>query len=116
MSSEQFCKNYVLSHYNFNDEEQPSGYLGVWSNPDDWFCYWDHDYSEDKSKLWVFSNPPKRWKCGIVHLADYSLKSHKELKYKDFLWAVYILTRIEKATKELMLTFGKFNLLIHHTS
>ena len=106
----------MLSHYNFNDEEQPSGYLGVWSNPDDWFCYWDHDYSEDKSKLWVFSNPPKRWKCGIVHLADYSLKLHKELKYKDFLRAVYILTRIEKATKELMLTFGKFNLLIHHTS
>lgn len=106
MSSEQFCKNYVLSHYNFDDEEEPSGHLKDWTDPEEWFCYWDEN--EDKSNVWVFSDPPKRWKCGIVHLADYSLESHQELKYKDFLQAVYILCRIQKAATELGLDCGKF--------
>lgn len=103
-SSEQFCKNYVLRHYNFDDEEEPSGHLYEWSDPDEWFHYWDDN--EDNSNVWVFSNLPKRWKCGIVHLASYSLASVKQLKYKDFLQAVYILMRIKKAAEELELDCG----------
>ncbi|KAJ7340456.1 hypothetical protein OS493_003204 [Desmophyllum pertusum] len=104
LSSEQFCKNYVLSHYNFDDEEEPTGHLQSWSDPDKCFYYWDEN--DDKSNLWVFSDPPKRWKCGIVHLVDYALGSHKELKYKDFLQAVYILIRIQIAAEELELDCG----------
>lgn len=103
-SSEQFSKNYVLNHYNFDDEEQPSGHLYAWSDPEEWFHYWDDN--EDNSNVWVFSNPPKRWKCGIVHLASYSLVSDKQLKYKSFLRAVYILSRIKKAAEELGLDCG----------
>ena len=105
LSSEQFSKNYVLNHYNFDDEEQPSGHLYAWSDPEEWFHYWDDN--EDNSNVWVFSNPPKRWKCGIVHLASYSLVSDKQLKYKSFLRAVYILNRIKKAAEELGLDCGK---------
>lgn len=105
LSSEQFCKNYVLSHYNFTDEEKPSGHLKVWTTPDEWFYYWDEN--AEKSNVYVFSDPPKRWKCGIVHLADYTLGSDKELKYKDLLKAVYILTRIQIAAEELELDCGK---------
>ncbi|XP_078347421.1 uncharacterized protein LOC144632613 isoform X2 [Oculina patagonica] len=101
LSSEQFSKNYVLSHYDFNDEEEQSGHLQVWTTPDEWFYYWDEN--ADKSNLYVFSDPPKRWKCGIVHLADYSLGSDKELKYKDLQKAVYILARIQTAAEELEL-------------
>ena len=109
LSSEQFCKDYVLSHYDFNDEEEPSGHLKVWTTPDEWFYYWDEN--ANKSNVYVFSDPPKRWKSGIVHLADYTLGSDKELKYKDLLKAVYILTRIQTAAEELGLDCGKFAMM-----
>ena len=105
ISSEQFCKSYVLSHYDFEDEETPSGHLAGWLVPDTWYPYWDEN--ADKSNMFVFSDPPKRWKCGIVHLAKYTLQSHKELKYKDFFQAVYILMRIQKAAEELQLDCGE---------
>ena len=95
----------MLSHYNFSDEEEPSGHLKEWTTPDDWFYYWDEN--ADKSNVYVFSDPPKRWKCGIVHLADYTLGSDKELKYKDLLKAVYILARIQTAAQELELDCSK---------
>lgn len=99
ISSEQFCKRYVLSHYDFDDEEVPTGHLKEWQDPEEWFYYWDEN--ADKSNVYVFSDPPKRWKCGIVHLANYTLQSDKELKYKDFFRAVCILKRILKAAMEL---------------
>jgi len=95
LSSEQFCKRYVLSHHNLEVEEQPSGLLKMWNDPDDWLCSWAHHEEE----AWVFSKPPKRWKCGIVHLRDYALETHADLKYKDFCRAVYILSRIQKAAE-----------------
>ena len=101
LSSEQFCKRYVYSHYNLEDEEGSSGILGKWSDDDVWACYWIDDFDYDDPEAWVFSDPPRRWKCGIVHLADYDLRMQKDLKYKDFLRAVYILCRIQKAADEL---------------
>lgn len=68
----------------------------MWTEPTSWFCYWD-DYEQPNA--WVFSVVPKRWKCGIVHLADYDCKEHTDLNYKDFLRALYILSRIQKAAK-----------------
>ncbi|KAJ7340458.1 hypothetical protein OS493_003206 [Desmophyllum pertusum] len=53
-----------------------------------------------KNEAWVFSDLPKRWKCGIVHLADYALEADRELKYKDLCRAVYILSRIQREAKE----------------
>jgi len=105
LSSEQFCKRYALRHYNLTDEEEPAGHLNVWTTPDEWFYYWDEN--ADLSNVYVFSDPPKRWKCGIVHLADYTLESDKELKYKDLLKALYILTRIQIAAVELDLDCRK---------
>ena len=105
ISSEQFFKSYVLHHYDFEDEKEPSGHLAEWQNPDDWFYYWEEN--ADKSNLYVFSDPPKRWKCGIVHLAKYTLESHKDLKYRDFFQAVLVLMRIQKAADELNLDCGK---------
>lgn len=96
LSSKQFCKQYVYSYYDLRVEEQPSGMLQMWTEPTSWFCYWD-DYEQPNA--WVFSVVPKRWKCGIVHLADYDLKKHTDLNYKDFLRALYILSRIQKAAK-----------------
>ncbi|XP_078347388.1 uncharacterized protein LOC144632585 [Oculina patagonica] len=101
LSSEQFCKRYVISHYSLDVEEEPSGLLKMWSTPDYWFCYWSS--REDDNQTWVFSDLPKRWKCGIVHLADYGLKAHNDLKYKDFFRAVNILTRIQRMAEELNL-------------
>ena len=114
LSSEQFCKRYLYRHYNLEDEERPSGILGTWSNNDIWACYWlDSDpYDYDDPEFWVFSDPPRRWKCGIVHLADYDLKMHKDLKYKDFLRAVYILCRIQKAAYELDLDCCEYRVMI----
>lgn len=107
LSSEQFCKRYVFSHYNLEDEELPSGLLGMWSDNNIWACYWA---PSDEPDAWVFSDPPKRWKCGIVHLADYDIKEHEDLRYKDFLHAVYILCRIQKAAEpdELRLDFCEY--------
>ena len=68
----------------------------MWTEPTSWFCYWD-DYGQPNA--WVFSVVPKRWKCGIVHLADYDFKEHTDLNYKDFLRALYVLSRIQKAAK-----------------
>ena len=110
LSSEQFCKNYLLTHYDLNNEEEPSGHLQEWTTPDEWHYYWEEN--EDKSNVYVFSDPPKRWKCGIVHLADYTLGSDKELKYKDLLKAVYILTRIQTAAHELSLDCCKNNFIL----
>lgn len=107
ISSESFYKTYTLSHYSFDDEEQPSGHLEVWQNPEEWFCYWNDDKNDDESDLYVFADPPKRWKCGIVHLAEYKLESDKELRYKDFFRAVAILMKIQKAADELQLDCGK---------
>ena len=95
----------MLEHYNLTDEEMPSGHLKVWTTPDEWFHYWEDN--ADQSNVYVFSDPPKRWKCGIVHLADYTLGSDTELKYKDLLKAVYILTRIQIAAAELELDCSK---------
>jgi len=69
----------------------------MWTDPNNWFCYWAR--YDNPEEAWVFSNPPKRWKCGIVHLADYALETHDDLKYKDFCRAVYILSRIQKAAE-----------------
>ena len=55
----------------------------------------------------MFSDPPERWKCGIVHLAKYKLESDKYLRYKDFFQAVAILMRIQKAAEQLDLDCGK---------
>ena len=108
ISSESFYKTYTLGHYNFDDEEQPSGHLAVWQNPEEWFCYWNDDNNDDDdSDLYVFADPPKRWKCGIVHLAEYKLESDKDLRYKDFYRAVAILMKIQKAADELQLDCGK---------
>lgn len=104
LSSEQFSKRYAFNHYNLDVEDEPTGFLKTWSNPDSWFCYWA--CRETANQAWVFSDLPKRWKCGIVHLADYSLETHAGLKYKDFCRAVYILTRIQKMAKELRLDCG----------
>ncbi|XP_078346773.1 uncharacterized protein LOC144632041 [Oculina patagonica] len=106
LSSELFCKNYVLSHYDFNDEEEPSGHLLTWSSPDNWTWYWNEN--ADCSNVYVFSDPPKRWKCGIIHLANYTLGSDKELKYKHLLKAVYILARIQTAAHKLALDCWAF--------
>ena len=95
----------MLRHFNLTDEEKPSGHLKVWTTPDEWFYYWDEN--ADQSNAYVFSDLPKRWKCGIVHLADYTLESDKELKYKDLLKALYILTRIQIAAVELELDCSK---------
>lgn len=95
----------MLEHYNLTDEEMPSGHLKVWTTPDEWFHYWEDN--ADQSNAYVFSDPPKRWKCGIVHLADYTLGSDTDLKYKDLLKAVYILTRIQIAAVELDLDCSK---------
>ena len=57
--------------------------------------------------MYVFADPPKRWKSGIVHLAEYSLESDKNLRYKDFFRAVTILMRIQKAAVELKLDHRK---------
>lgn len=106
LSSEQFCKRYLFSHYNLEVEEQPSGHLRMWSEPNSWFCAWAQ-FSD--ANAWVFSDLPKRWKCGIVHLADYSLEADRDLKYKDLCRAVHILSRIQKAAtpEELRLDCGK---------
>ena len=96
LSSEQFCKRYLYSNYSLEIEEQLSGLLRMWSDNDNWFCYWAR---YDEPDAWVFSDPPKRWKCGIVHLAEYELATHTDLKYKDLLRAVYILCRILKAAE-----------------
>jgi len=99
----------VFSHYNLEVEEQPSGLLKMWTDPNNWFCYWAR--YDNPEEAWVFSNPPKRWKCGIVHLADYALETHDDLKYKDFCRAVYILSRIQKAAEpeELRLDCGNYH-------
>ena len=102
----------MLSNYDFNDEKEPSGHLRKWTSPDDWHCYWARHENANKSTIWVFSDPPKRWKCGIVHLADYTLGSDKELKYKDLLKAVYILSRIQTAAHELSLDCCKNNFIL----
>ena len=108
ISSESFYKAYTLSHYNFDNEEQPSGHLAAWQDPEEWFCYWDDSYADDKTAdAYVFSDPPERWKCGIVHLAKYKLESDKDLRYKDFFRAVAILMRIQKAAEQLDLDCGK---------
>ena len=112
ISSERFFKSYVLRHYDFEDEEKPSGHLAEWQNPDD--CFYNWDENADKSNLYVFSYPPKRWKCGIVHLAEYTLKSHKDLKFKDLFQAVLILMKIQKAADELHLECGKSRILWVH--
>ena len=57
--------------------------------------------------MYVFADPPKRWKCGIVHLPEYSLESDKNLRYKDFFQAVTILMRIQKAAVEFQLDCRK---------
>lgn len=93
----------MFSHYNLDVEEEPTGLLKTWSTPGYWFCYWVQD---DVSQAWVFSDLPKRWKCGIVHLADYALATHNDLKYKDFCQAVFILNRIQRMAKELGLDCG----------
>ena len=79
----------------------------MWTDPNNWFCYWAH---YDNPEAWIFSNPPKRWKCGIVHLTDYALETHPDLKYKDFCRAVYILSRIQKVAEpeELRLDCGNY--------
>ena len=85
----------------------------MWTDPNNWFCYWTRT---NDPNAWVFSNPPRRWKCGIVHLADYELETHHELKYRDFCRALYILSRIQKAAEpeELHLDCSKcFRLKIH---
>lgn len=104
LSSEQFSKRYVFKHYNLDAEAEPTGFLKTWSNPEYWFCYWAR--RENVNQAWVFSDLPKRWKCGIVLLADYSLQTHDDLKYKDLCRAVYILTRIQRMAKELSLDCG----------
>lgn len=96
LSSEQFYKRYVLSHFNLELEEQPSGLLNMWTDPDNWFCYWA---GRGDPNYWIFADPPKRWKCGVVHLAEYELETHRELRYKDFCRALYILSRIQKAAE-----------------
>lgn len=96
LSSEQFYKRYVLSHFNLELEEQPSGLLNMWTDPDNWFCYWAR---RGDPNYWVFADPPKRWKCGVVHSAEYELETHRELRYKDFCRALYILSRIQKAAE-----------------
>ncbi|XP_068672409.1 uncharacterized protein [Montipora foliosa] len=96
LSSEQFCKRYVYSQYDLEVEEQASGMLKMWSDRSSWFCYWAN-YEEPDA--WVFSVVPRRWKCGVVHLADYELKTHTDLKYRDFLRALFILQRIQKAAE-----------------
>ena len=80
----------------------------MWTDPNNWFCYWAR--YDNPEEAWVFSNPPKRWKCGIVHLADYALETHADLKYKDFCRAVYILSKIQKAAEpeELRLDCGNY--------
>lgn len=79
----------------------------MWTNPDNWFCYWAQ-WSDPN--YWVFADPPKRWKCGVVHLAEYELETHGELRYKDFCRALYILSRIQKAAEpeELQLDCSKY--------
>lgn len=84
----------------------PTGHLHSWQDPEEYFCYWDAN--DDGSNMYIFSDPPKRWKCGIVHLAEFTLQSYKELKYKDFLQAVGILMRIQRAAGELELDVGKY--------
>ncbi|KAJ7340457.1 hypothetical protein OS493_003205 [Desmophyllum pertusum] len=76
----------------------------MWSTPEYWFCYWARYDNADQA--WVFSDLPKRWKCGIVHLADYALEADSELKYKDLCRAVYILSRIQRDAKEFGLDCG----------
>ena len=68
----------------------------MWTDPDNWFCYWAR---RGDPNYWVFADPPKRWKCGVVHLAEYELETHRELRYKDFCRALYILSRIQKAAE-----------------
>ena len=94
----------MFSHYNLDVEEEPTGFLEMWSTPEYWFCYWARYDNADQA--WVFSDLPKRWKCGIVHLADYALEADSELKYKDLCRAVYILSRIQREAKELELDCG----------
>lgn len=79
----------------------------MWTDPDNWFCYWAQ-WSDPN--YWVFADPPKRWKCGVVHLAEYELETHRELRYKDFCRALYILSRIQKAAEpeELQLDCSKY--------
>ena len=106
LSSQQFWKNYyALSHIDCSDEENPTGHLKSWQDPDCFYCYWDEN--EDKSNIYVFSEPPKRWKCGIIHLSNFTLQSCQDIKYKDFFYAVRILMRIQKAATELELDCGK---------
>lgn len=107
LSSQQFWKNYyALSHIDCSDEENPTGHLKSWQDPDCFYCYWDEN--EDKSNIYVFSEPPKRWKCGIIHLSNFTLQSCQDIKYKDFFYAVRILMRIQKAATELELDCGAF--------
>lgn len=68
----------------------------MWTDPDNWFCYWAR---RGDPNYWIFADPPKRWKCGVVHLAEYELETHHELRYKDFCRALYILSRIQKAAE-----------------
>ena len=103
LSSGLFWKNYVQKNFDISDEEFPTGHLKVWQDPD-FAYYWDDN--EDKSNIYVFSEPPRRWKCGIVHPANFTIESHKDIKYKDFLRAVRILLRTQEAATELELDCG----------
>ena len=103
LSSGLFWKNYVQKNFDISDEEFPTGHLQVWQDPD-FAYYWDDN--EDKSNVYVFSQPPRRWKCGIVHPANFTIESHKDIKYKDFLRAVRILLRTQEAATELELDCG----------
>lgn len=103
LSSGLFWKNYVQKNFDISDEEFPTGHLKVWQDPD-FAYYWDDN--EDKSNIYVFSEPPRRWKCGIVHPANFTIESHKDIKYKDFLLAVRILLRTQEAATELELDCG----------
>lgn len=105
LSSGLFWKNYVQKNFDISDEEFPTGHLQVWQDPD-FAYYWDDN--EDKSNIYVFSEPPRRWKCGIVHPANFTIESHKDIKYKDFLRAVRILLRIQEAATELELDCGAY--------
>ncbi|KAJ7340459.1 hypothetical protein OS493_003207 [Desmophyllum pertusum] len=96
-----FVKSTCSAITTWMSKKEPTGFLEIWSNTESRFLYWARYDNADQAC--VFSDLPKRWKCGIVHLADYALEADSELKYKDFCHAVYILSRIQREAKELEL-------------
>ena len=102
LSCESFWKGYTFHWFDFSDEDQQSGNLFTWANPDCWFCYWnrcyhnDIDDHDDKDVLLVFYTPPKRWKStGIIHPASFDVHNTNSIPcYKNFFKCVMILNKM----------------------